>query len=114
MTSRASVDGVRRNRTAQRSVRNKPWRGRPNSRVTRGHLGPSEGFFSVNTEDFESAPLFAYRKTRRKMRRFCVRLLQHGSPTESRGCVRIAKLATFATHGFWGRFGRFHIPNGPL
>ena len=30
-------------------------RGRPNSRVTRGHLGPSEEFLSVNTEDFESS-----------------------------------------------------------
>jgi len=82
-----------------------PNRGRSNSHVTRGHLGPSEEFFSVNTKDFESAPLFACRKTRRKRRRFCVRLLQHETPTESRGCVRIAKLTTFATYGLGGRYG---------
>jgi hypothetical protein len=68
----------------------------------------------INTEDFESAPWFACRKTRRTSQRFCVRVLRRGNPTESRGCVKIAELTTFATHGSWARYGRFKNPKRPF
>lgn len=88
-------------------------RGRPNSPVTKGHLETRRENCSANTEVYESPSRFACRKTRRISQRFCVSVLQRGNPTESRGCVRIAELATFAAHGSGGRYGRFNGPNGP-
>ena len=41
-------------------------------------------------------------ETRRISPRFCVRVLRHRNPSESRGCGRVAELSTFATHGSWG------------
>jgi hypothetical protein len=88
-------------------------RGRPNSLVTKGHLETRRENCSANTGVFESPSRFACRKTRRTSQRFCVRVLRRGNPTGFRGCVRIAKLTTFATHGSWARNDRFKSPNGP-
>jgi hypothetical protein len=47
---------------------------------------------------FRLTPRSLCRKTRRTSPRFCVRVLRHRTPTESRGFGRIAELSTFATH----------------